>query len=91
MQTPPFLSKTATYTAPSVVSQTHNLLSSNVWRMPLDMLHTAVHFNGKYVASPRFRLNLPCKKSPWMKNSTDPGFARSHLDPPEGAASGVQS
>lgn len=40
---------------------------------------------------PGFRLNLPCKKSPRMENSTDPGFARSHLDPPEGASSGVQS
>lgn len=33
---------------------------------------------------PGFRLNLPCKKSPRMENSADPGFARSHLDPPEG-------
>lgn len=40
---------------------------------------------------PGFRLNLPRKKSPRMENSTDPGFARFHLDPPEGASSGVQS
>lgn len=27
----------------------------------------------------------------WMEQSTDPGFGRSHLDPPEGALSGMQS
>lgn len=26
-----------------------------------------------------------------MENSTDLGFARSHLDPPEGASSGVRA
>lgn len=31
------------------------------------------------------------KKSLRLEHSTDPGFARSHLDPPEGALSGVRS
>lgn len=33
-----------------------------------------------------------CQKVPfWGKSHTDPSFARSHLDPPEGASSGVES
>ena len=34
---------------------------------------------------------LPPRVCRGEKNSTDPGFARSHLDTPEGASSGVQS
>lgn len=40
---------------------------------------------------PGCRLNLIYKKkSPQRENSTDPSFARSHLDPPEETSSGVQ-
>lgn len=59
----------------------HNIL--------LDMLHAAV-LNGGYALSPRVQTKSHIKKSPQRENSTDPSFARSHLDPPEETSSGVQ-
>lgn len=55
----------------------------------LDMLHAAV-LNGGYALSPRVQTKSHIKKSPQRENSTDPSFARSHLDPPEETSSGVQ-
>lgn len=42
----------------------------------------------EYVTFPGFSYY---EKSLLMEYSTDPGFARSNLDPPEGALSGMQS
>ncbi len=79
-------------TAQRIVSQTHNFFSLVVFygcHWICCTLQCILMANVWLL--PGFRLNLPCKKSPRMENSTDPGFARSHLDPPEGASSGVQS
>ena len=59
--------------------------------MSQSMLHAAVQFNGEDVTSPRVWSKAPMKTHLWMDYTTDPGFARSHLDPPEGTLSDVQS